>query len=301
MKSSQSVPIVGFENAPKGKLLTQFVDFNDPIGVAYERCVGYDKDFHIHDRVNLTFPRTAAVIDFSTRNPKEQFVVDSSSILWMPAFVEHRQQTRSVIYDNLAIFPSNEALTQILSNFMRRYGVKEKLPQKTIKKKRSVLLEQLLNEFFIERVLERKNPKKLIQLSQQIIEETLRIVLGPKNQTKITCLEKDNKNFEEDPQIIRAIRFIEANLFEDLSSEAVANHAGISPATLFRRFAIQFRMAPGEYITRRRLDEALALLKSDSYTISDIAVIVGYHDLAAFSKAFKRQFGESPKLLRSKK
>lgn len=89
MAGAKSLPIVGFERLPKGKLLTQFVDFNDPIGVAYERCMGYFKDFHVHDRVNITFPRTAGIIEFSTRNPKNHFVVDARSILWMPAQVEH--------------------------------------------------------------------------------------------------------------------------------------------------------------------------------------------------------------------
>ncbi|MGZ3634288.1 MAG: helix-turn-helix domain-containing protein [Parachlamydiaceae bacterium] len=301
MKSSKSLPIVGFERNPKGKLLTQFVDFNDSIGVAYERCVGYFKDFHVHDRVNLTFPRAAAVIDFSTLKPKNQYLIDSHSVLWMPAFVEHSQDTRSVVYDNLAIFPTDEVLEQILRNFIVRYNVSGKLPQETVKKKRSLLLDELLNEFFVERVLERKAPKKLINLAYQIVEETLRIVLRPKRSIETKGLEKVNENFEEDPQVVRAVRFIEANLFERLSIEAIANHSALSPATLFRRFSVHFGIAPMEYITRRRLDEAFSLLKADFGSVTDIAIIVGYSDLAAFSKAFKKQFGQSPKHLRSKK
>jgi AraC-like DNA-binding protein len=129
----------------------------------------------------------------------------------------------------------------------------------------------------------------------------LRIVLCPKRSIETIGLEKVDENFEEDPQVVRAVRFIEANLFERLSIEAIANHSALSPATLFRRFSVHFGMAPMEYITRRRLDEAFSLLKSDSGSVSDIAVIVGYNDLAAFSKAFKRKFGHSPKYFRSKK
>lgn len=301
MASSKSIPVVGFERTPKGRLLTQFVDFNDPIGVAYERCVGYFKDFHVHDRVNLSFPRAASVIDFNTLKPNNQFPVDSNSLLWMPALVEHSQDTRSVVYDNLAIFPTHDVLEKILQNFTARYDLNAKLPKETVKKKRSILLDELLNEFFIERILERKAPEKLTYLAHQIIEETLRIVIGPKRSIDFIEREKARESHHEDPNVVRAIRFIEANLFKDLSNQAIAKHSGLSPATLFRRFSAHLGMAPREYITRRRLDEAFSLLKAGSSSISEIAIIVGYADLAAFSKAFKKQFGQSPKHLRSKK
>lgn len=296
MAGAKPLPIVGFERLPKGKLLTQFVDFGDPIGVAYERCVGYFKDFHVHDRVNITFPRTAGIIEFSTQNPKNKFVVDARSILWMPAHVEHSQNSQSLIYDNLAIFPTAKALAQIFKNFKARYGVELKLPETTIKKTRSLLLNELLNEFFVERILERKSQKKLNFLSHQIIEETLRIILYPKRSIESERFEEYDGRAEED-HIARAVRFIEANLFENLSNIELAQYAGVSLATLFRQFGAQLGMAPREYINRRRLDEAYALVKSNSYSVSDIAIIVGYSDLAAFSKAFKKRFGKSPKLM----
>ncbi len=258
--------------------------------------MGYVKDFHVHDRVNITFPRTAGVIDFTTRDPKNNFVVDERSVLWMPAFVEHNQHSRSVIYDNFAIFPTEKTLIPIFEDFKTRYGVKTKLPNLTIKKTRSLLLNELLNEFFVERILERKPQKKLNNLSRQIIEETLRIILCPKRTTISETLEVSHEGTDADP-ISRAVRFIEANLFENLSNMEVAQSARISLATLFRKFTSQLGMTPKEYVSRRRLDESYSLLKSQSYSISDIALIVGYSDLAAFSKAFKKRFGKSPKLV----
>lgn len=299
MTGSKSFPILGFERTPKGKLLTQFVDFDDPIGIAYERCVGYIKDFHVHDRVNITFPRTAGVIDFATRDPKRHFVVDERSVLWMPAFVEHNQHSQSVIYDNFAIFPTEKALIPIFEDFKTRYGVNANLPEVTIKKTRSLLLNELLNEFFVERVLERKPQKKLDYLSRQIIEETLRIILCPKRPTASERLEEYHERNEAD-SISHAVRFIEANLFENLSNVEVAQSAGVSLATLFRKFTSQLGMTPKEYVSRRRLDEAFSLLKTQSYSISDIALIVGYSDLASFSKAFKKRFGKSPKFVMNK-
>ncbi|MGZ3783860.1 MAG: hypothetical protein ACXWR0_04960 [Bdellovibrio sp.] len=49
--------ILGFEYYPEGKLLNQKIDFDGPVGIAYERCIGYAKNKHSHDRITVTFPR----------------------------------------------------------------------------------------------------------------------------------------------------------------------------------------------------------------------------------------------------
>ncbi len=120
---------MGFEQLPYGQLFTQFVDFDHPIAAAYERCVGYTKDFHVHNRINLTFPRGSSVISFTMKTPSETLRVDESSILWMPAFVEHRQDTNSVIYDNLAIFPELPVVKRALRRLEKRAGQRLALPR----------------------------------------------------------------------------------------------------------------------------------------------------------------------------
>lgn len=291
--SPKGLSIAGFEKLPRGKLLSQLVDFDHPVGVAYERCVAYFKDFHTHDRINVTFPRASSVIEFKTKHPNARFKVEEQSFLWMPADVEHSQDTLSTVYDNLAIFPTNEALNPIFNSFTKRYGISATVPKETVKKNRSALLNELLNEYFIERVLERKNPDLLLDLSRQIMEETLRILLCPKRASEVD-IASNKENIYGDPITAKAVRFLEAHLFEAFSSTALAESAGTSPASLFRKFKSELGMTPGEYVTSRRLDESLALLKSKSYLVSDVAIIVGYADLSSFSKAFKLKYGKAP-------
>ncbi len=297
---SHGVPVIGFEKPPQGKLLSQFVDFDHPLGCAYERCIGYFKDFHTHDRINLTFPRASSIIGFQTKAPNDRFRVDENSVLWMPADAEHSQDTLSTVYDNLALFPTSQALDSVLKRFVRRYGVAAMLPKVSIKKQRSALLKELLDEYFIERVIERKDPHLLDDLGRQILEETLRIIICPKRSAESEEAGKGAQMFG-DPMTAKAVRFLEAHLFQPFSSDAVSEYAGTSQASLFRKFRAELGMTPGEYVTSRRLDESIALLKSNDYTVSDIALIVGYADLASFSKAFKSKYGRAPSIYLSKK
>ena len=292
----KGIPVAGFEKLPRGKLLSQFVDFAHPVGAAYERCIGYFKGFHTHDRINLSFPRASSIIEFKTKNPQARFKVEEKSFLWMPANVDHSQDTLSTIYDNLAIFPSDEAIRSILKSFSKRYGVIPELPKETVHKTRSALLGELLNEYFLERVLESKPPDLIEDLSRQILEEVLRILICPKRASDTDSAQERSEKIHGDPIIAKAVRFLEAHLFESFSSKAVADYAGTSPASLFRKFKAELEMTPGQYTLSRRMDEALALIKIKSYTASDVGLIVGYADLPSFSKAFKTKFGVSPSL-----
>lgn len=79
--------------------------------------------------------------------------------------------------------------------------------------------------------------------------------------------------------------------------EAVARRLGVSPRTLQRRLADEstsFAKVLDE--TRRQL--ALSLIADPTISISDISRRVGYADLFAFNKAFRRWTGRSPSAFR---
>lgn len=55
---------VGLQRPVTGALLRRVVNFSGPIGVAYERTVGYEKDIHHHDRFTLAFARGSSRVAF---------------------------------------------------------------------------------------------------------------------------------------------------------------------------------------------------------------------------------------------
>ena len=54
-------------------------------------------------------------------------------------------------------------------------------------------------------------------------------------------------------------------------------------------------MTPIDYVVKKRMDEAKALLENSEMKIKDIANGVGYEDSLYFSKVFKKVTGTSPK------
>lgn len=95
-------------------------------------------------------------------------------------------------------------------------------------------------------------------------------------------------------RLLRAIDYIEARLTEELSLAGVADAAGLSS----HHFSRMFRALTGEtvttYVRRRRLTEAARRLIHHDDRLIDLAVTYGFESQAAFSRAFKRQFGVPP-------
>lgn len=88
--------------------------------------------------------------------------------------------------------------------------------------------------------------------------------------------------------------FMEQNFACNLSVRQFSHYTGRSLSAFKRDFAIAFDgETPARWIVRRRLDEAMSLLKS-GMSVSDTYLKVGFRNLSHFSTAFKRQFGLQP-------
>ncbi|MCG1035631.1 AraC family transcriptional regulator [Polaribacter sargassicola] len=92
-----------------------------------------------------------------------------------------------------------------------------------------------------------------------------------------------------------AIEFIENNLSEKLSLEIIAEKAHFSPFHFHRLFKIVVNETVHNFINRKRIEKSAAyLLYQKEKNITEIAETVGYSNLSAFSKSFKKFYGISP-------
>jgi AraC family transcriptional regulator len=94
--------------------------------------------------------------------------------------------------------------------------------------------------------------------------------------------------------IDEVMRFIRAHINEPLNREMLAAVAGFSVPHFHRVFTAHVGESAASYVRRLRLERAGRKLRMGAVDITEVALAAGYDTHAAFSKAFKQQFGLSP-------
>ena len=89
-------------------------------------------------------------------------------------------------------------------------------------------------------------------------------------------------------------RYIRAHIQEPLDRETLASVAGFSIPHFHRVFTAHVGESAISYVRRLRLERAGRKLRMGAVDITEVALAAGYDSHAAFSKAFKQQFGLSP-------
>lgn len=74
----------------------------------------------------------------------------------------------------------------------------------------------------------------------------------------------------------------------------LAREADVHPVYLARAFRGHFGTSVGEYLQRRRVDQAVAGLLEHEEPLSSMAVRLGYYDQAHFTRWFRRYCGATP-------
>jgi AraC family transcriptional regulator len=89
------------------------------------------------------------------------------------------------------------------------------------------------------------------------------------------------------------LAFIEAHLFEDLSVAALAEAAGLSPWHFSRAFTARLGESVMGYVRGRRLEAAaFRLSAANPPALIDLAFDCGFESQEAFTRAFRRRFGQ---------
>lgn len=127
------------------------------------------------------------------------------------------------------------------------------------------------------------------KLSEVLFVETLRryvALLAPEQTGWLAGL--------RDRVVGKALAALHERPAHDWTLEALAREAGTSRSVLTERFGHFVGQSPMNYLMRWRLALAADLLRSSSLSLARIAEDVGYDTDAAFSRAFRREFGSPP-------
>ena len=97
-----------------------------------------------------------------------------------------------------------------------------------------------------------------------------------------------------DPLVGAALALMHQKPCHPWTLPGLAQAVGTSRTVLSERFAHFLGESPINYLSRWRLQLAAQLLQGDRKTMLQVAMDVGYGSEAAFSRAFKREFGLPP-------
>lgn len=97
-----------------------------------------------------------------------------------------------------------------------------------------------------------------------------------------------------DTHVGRALALLHGDPGHAWTVDELAQEAGLSRSALAERFTSMVGESPMQYLTRWRLALAAQMLCAGREPIGRIAERSGYESEAAFSRAFKREFGEPP-------
>jgi AraC family transcriptional regulator len=101
-----------------------------------------------------------------------------------------------------------------------------------------------------------------------------------------------------DARVTRTIRTIERQLDARLTLDGLARAARLSPYHFLRTFERLTGATPHQYVLRARLREAARRLTCEPGKVVDIALDCGFGDVSNFNRAFRAEFGASPRTFR---
>ncbi len=112
---------------------------------------------------------------------------------------------------------------------------------------------------------------------------------------KYCLLVKNYANTNYSKLTKNVIDYIRLHLEEELSLHYLAEHFNKNASALSHSFSKETGCSLTEFIRQTRIREAIRLFNTTDFSVSDVAIMVGYQDFSYFSKVFSKQTGMSPR------
>ena len=94
------------------------------------------------------------------------------------------------------------------------------------------------------------------------------------------------------------IAHLHENFAGEVSTEDLAEMAGLSVSHFERRFRLAFGSSPRQYLIRIRIENAATMLRETEKSVTEVAHSCGFYDHAHFSRSFQRAKSMPPSAYR---
>jgi AraC-like DNA-binding protein/catechol 2,3-dioxygenase-like lactoylglutathione lyase family enzyme len=101
------------------------------------------------------------------------------------------------------------------------------------------------------------------------------------------------------PGLRRARDLADRRYFEAIDVAALSRTAGLSRAYFIRQFHRSFGVTPHQYLTARRMERAVDLLRTTDRSVTGICSLLGLQSIGSFTSLFSRTLGVSPTVYRA--
>lgn len=141
-----------------------------------------------------------------------------------------------------------------------------------------------LNEIFayLAAIERRPLPQK-----EQIIKNRIEAIL-------LYCVQNTAAAVPGSYGFLAAVDYIDQHFRTDVTLQAAAKQAGLSANAFSARFHKVMGITFQEYLIKKRLAWAHAMLKSTDLSVSQIALESGFHSHSHFTRSFQKRYGKSP-------
>jgi AraC-like DNA-binding protein len=136
--------------------------------------------------------------------------------------------------------------------------------------------------------------------AERIYVETASLTLAARSLQKhcisVACAPTESSAHGLDRiRLRRVLDYIAANIKDDITLVDLAGVAAYSPFHFARKFTLAMGISPQRYISRIRLENAMAELAAGKLQLAEIALNAHFSSQASFTRAFHRVTGMTPK------
>jgi AraC family transcriptional regulator len=140
---------------------------------------------------------------------------------------------------------------------------------------------------------EAKSPEQTpwAELAVRLAARTIQLTSGRGNDVATLPLSAEAR-------VTRALRLIHHHPANELTLDQLAAEARLTPWHFLRTFERVTELTPHQYVLRARLRQAAVRLKAESAKVVDIALECGFGHVSNFNRAFRAEFGVTPRAWR---
>lgn len=261
-----------------------YIRINEILGYYYNiRNAGYNFKGEKHNYFELTYVDRGCMR--TVVDDEEYELKENDLIIYGPGQF-HKQEIPAgescsyvtIIFDMESIvFDDNDSGYDVILNKVFGYD-----------KKIHTLIKDFVNESSSQ--IPYMNSLMLCLLQETIIRLLQSEFIGHAEHHPVT----EVRQHYQDELLNKILAYINETITEPITVAEICQKFSLSRSSLQILFKENLQQTPKKYISELKLDKSCQLIRENRYTISEIALMLGFNSIHYFSRAFTQKYGIAP-------